>query len=188
MADEIDEAAARVGSTARAEDREEGIDRAKAILAQLVDATRSAVEAMLDDQKQRAAKQVDGIAEAVRCAAQCFERSDSRAIARYADRAADQIEDFSLLIRDRRWSEIAADAEDFARRRPLLFILGATAAGFLAGRLLSVPAARQRPQRDETGEANDITAVVSHLAAQPVGGDGRDAGYDAEISGGPEAR
>ena len=45
MADEIDEAAART------EDRGEGIDRAKAILTEFVDATRSAIEAMLDDRK-----------------------------------------------------------------------------------------------------------------------------------------
>jgi hypothetical protein len=170
MADEIDEAAAR------AEDRGEGIDRAKAILTEFVEATRSAIEAMLDDRKHRAAQQVGGFAEAVRCAAQCFERSDSRAIAGYADRAANQLDQLSHLIRERHWSEIVADAEDLARHRPTLFIIGATAIGFLAGRLLSVPTDRPRPDKTGTGpdlsphrgETDEITAAVSKLVAEPA--------------------
>jgi hypothetical protein len=170
MSDGIDEAAAR------AEDRGEGIDRAKAILTEFVDATRSAIEGMLDDRKDRVAQQMGGIAEAVRCAAQCFERSDSRTIAGYADRAANQIDQLSHLIRDRHWSEIVADAEDLARRRPTLFIISATAIGFLAGRLLSVPTDRPRPNKTRTGpdlsphrgETDEITAAVSKLVTEPA--------------------
>jgi len=173
MVDKIDEAAVQRGLAARAEDREHGIDRAKTILTELVDATRTAAETMLDDRKQRAAEQVNVIAEAVRCAAQCFERSDSRAVARYAHRAADQFEDLALRTRNRHWSEIVGDVEDLARRRPTLFMLGATVAGFLAGRLLSLSADRPRtPSRDELegsdlsphrGETDEITAAVSRL-------------------------
>jgi ElaB/YqjD/DUF883 family membrane-anchored ribosome-binding protein len=163
----------------------------------LLDAARSAAETMLDDQKQRTAGRVAGIAEAVRCAAQSLERSDSRAIARWADQAASRIEDFSCLIRERRWSEIAADTENFARRQPMLFVLGAAVTGFLAGRLLSVPADRRQPKRNiqqtsdlspHRGETDEITAAVSKLATQPTVGDGKVAGNGAEILAGPGTR
>jgi hypothetical protein len=171
MADNLDEAAVR------AEDREERSDRARAILSEFADATLTVTEAMLDDGKQRAAQRVDAVAEGLRSAAQGFARADSQAMARYTQLAADQIEDLALQLRNRRWSEIVAEAEDLARRRPTLFMLGATVAGFLAGRLLSLPIDRQRPPPGDVeksadlsphrGETDEITAAVSQLT-QPT--------------------
>ncbi|HMD65942.1 MAG TPA: hypothetical protein VKG22_04745 [Stellaceae bacterium] len=185
MAGGIGEPAGQFGPAARADGGEPGLERAKTILTEVLDATRSAVEALLDEQKQQAAERVKGIAVAVRCAAQSLERSDSRAIARYAERAADQIEGFSLLIRERRWGEIVADTGNFARRRPSLFLLGAAAAGYLAGRLLSVPTDRQRPGTiprgfdlsPHRGETDEITAAIATATAQPASGNGKIAGY-----------
>ena len=133
----------------------------------------------------------------MRCAAQSLDRSENPAIARYADQAADRIEDFSGLIRERRWSEIVADTEDLARRQPTLFVLGAAAVGFLAGRLLAVPTDRRRSQEDipqtldlapHRGETDEITAAVSKLATQPTGSAGKLAGNGAELGDRPESR
>ena len=194
MAGGMGEPAGQFGSAARADGGEPAIERAKTILTELLEATRSTAEALLDEQKQRAAERVKGIAEAVRCAAQSLERSDSRAIARYAERAADRIEDFSLLMCERRWGEIVADTGNFARRRPTLFLLGAAAAGFLAGRLLSVPTDHQRPGTmprgsdlsPHRGETDEITAAIAKATAQPASGDDNIAGYG--VSAGPETR
>jgi hypothetical protein len=194
MAGGMGEPAGQFGSAARADGGEPAIERAKTILTDLLDATRSTAEALLDEQKQRAAEWVKGIAEAVRCAAQSLERSESRAIARSAERAADQIDDCSVLIRDWRWGEIVADTGNFARRRPTLFLLGATAAGFLAGRLLWVPTDRQRPGTmppdsdlsPHRGETDEITAAIAKATAQPSSGDGNIAGYG--VSAGQETR
>jgi ElaB/YqjD/DUF883 family membrane-anchored ribosome-binding protein len=196
MADQGEDVTGRAGSSAPAAGGEQSFERARTILAELVDAVRSVAEAMLDDQKQQAAERVAGIAEAVRSAAQSLDRSEHGSIARYADGAADQVDHVSQLIRDRHWSEIVADTEDFAQRRPMLFALGATAAGFLAGRLLSVPSGRQQrgtmPQAADLsphrGETDEITAAVSKLATQPSGGDAEASGHDAEFAAGPETR
>ena len=137
------------------------------------------------------------MAEAVRCAAQSLDRSENRAIARYADQAADRIGDFSGLIRERQWSEIVADTEDLARRQPTLFVLGAAAIGFLAGRLLAVPTDRRKREKNTVppaelaphrGETDEITAAVSKLATQPTGGAGKVAGYGAELDERSESR
>ena len=196
MADKVEEVARGGEAAAYREREEQGSERAKTILSELLDAARSAAETILDDQKQRTAERVSGMAEAVRCAAQSLDRSENRAIARYADQAADRIGDFSGLIRERQWSEIVADTEDLARRQPTLFVLGAAAVGFLAGRLLAVPTDRRRSKKDlpqtldlapHRGETDEITAAVSKLATQPTGGAGKAAGYGAGLSERPES-
>ena len=197
MADKVDELGTGGGAAAYRDGSEQSFQRAKTILSELLDATRSAAERILDDQKQRTAERISGTAEAVRCAAQSLDRSENPAIARYADQAADRIEDFSSLIRERQWSEIVADMEDLARRQPTLFALGAAALGFLAGRLLAVPTDRRRSQKDipqtpdlgpHRGETDEITAAVSKLATQPTGGAGTAAGYGAEADNRSETR
>ncbi len=197
MADKVEEAARSGEAAAYREREEQGFERAKTILSELLDATRSAAETILDDQKLRTAERVSGMAEAVRCAAQSLDRSENPAIARYADQAADRIEDFSGLIRERQWSEIVTDTEDLARHQPTLFILGAAAIGFLAGRLLAVPTDRLRSQKDipqtldlapHRGETDEITAAVSKLATQKTGGAGKLAGDRAELDEPSESR
>jgi len=195
MADKVEEVARGGEAAAYREREEQGSERAKTILSELLDAARSAAETILEDQKQRTAERVSGMAEAVRCAAQSLDRSENPAIARYADQAADRIEDFSRLIRERQWSEIVADTEDLARRQPTLFALGAAAIGFLAGRLLAVPTDRRRSKKDlpqnlapHRGETDEITAAVSNLTTQPTGGAGKLAGYGAELDERSESR
>ena len=186
MTDKIDEAIGRASMPARAGETKGSIDRVTTIFSDLVEATRFATEHMLGEQKRRAAKRMAGIAEAMRSAAHSLERSEGDSIAVYANRAADQIDQLVQPIRDREWSEILADTEDFAKQRPVLFLLGATAIGFLAARLLWVPSERQpheamsrrtdfAPDRGETvpvtdfsphrGETDPITAAVSKQAA-----------------------
>src|SRR5712671_4596284 len=197
MADKIEDGTSGGEAAAYREREEHSFERAKTILSELLDATWSAAETILEDQKQRTAERVSGMAEAVRCAAQSLDRSENRAIARYADQAADRIEDLSGLIRDRQWSEIVADTEDLARRQPTLFALGAAAIGFLAGRLLAVPTDRRRPKKDtpqtldlapHRGETDEITAAVSKLATQPTGGAGKLASYGGELDERSESR
>src|SRR5882724_5038066 len=196
MADKVEEVARGGEAAAYREREEQGSERAKTILSELLDATRSTAQTILDDQKHRTAEQISGMAEAVRCAAQSLDRSENPAIARYADQAADRIGDFSRLIRERQWSEIVADTEDLARRQPTLFVLGAAAIGFLAGRLLAVPTDRRQPEKStpqpldlspHRGETDEITAAVSKLATQPTGG-GKVAGYSAELDDRSDSR
>jgi hypothetical protein len=197
MADKVEEVARGGEGAAYREREEQSFERAKTILSELLDAARSAAETILEDQKQRTAERVSGMAEAVRCAAQSLDRPENRAIARYADQVADRIEDLSGLIRERPWSEIVADTEDLARRQPTLFALGAAAMGFLAGRLLAVPTDRRRSKKaipptldlgPHRGETDEITAAVSKLATQPTGGGGKVAGYGAELDDRSERR
>ena len=139
--------AERTDSTAGDGDPAPGVERAKAILAELAEAACSAALSAVTQQKQRGARQVGGIAEAVRAAARSLDRSDSPLAAGYAEQAADRIEEFSRSLGEYSWQDIVGEVETVARRRPALFVAAAVAAGFLTGRLLSLPAPRTRTQR-----------------------------------------
>jgi hypothetical protein len=132
--------AERTDSTIGAGDSRPSRQRAKAILGELVDAALSAALSGVSQHKERHAQQVGALAEAARAAARSLECSQSPMAARYADRTADQIDEFSRLLRESSWVDLLGDVETTARRHPSLFVVGAAAAGFLAGRFLSVAA------------------------------------------------
>ena len=142
--------------------------RAKAILAELADAAMSAALSAVSQHKERHAQQVGALAEAARAAARSLESSQSPVAARYADRTADQIDEFSRSLRESSWVDLLGDVEATARRHPSLFVVGAVAAGFLAGRFLSVAApseeARPAPAMGAPSPDEAIAAAVSSAA------------------------
>jgi hypothetical protein len=178
MADGVGTVEERDGSPEHAGDDPARFERAGAILGEVIEATRSAAEALLDEQKRRAAAQVKGIGEAVRSAAQSLERSPAPALADYADRAASQIEQFSGFIGDRSWSEIVAETRYFARRQPWLFLFAATAAGFFIGRVLTASTNRRADDR-ELYSAREASEEVTAAVAS---GDGKLAGQHADVT------
>jgi len=98
---------------------------------------RDAAEELLLEQKERAAVAVHSLAEALRQAADTFEREESRVAARYIDQAAAQIDRLSETMHRQSLQDMLASAEDIARRQPALFLTGAVAIGFVVGRVLS---------------------------------------------------
>jgi ElaB/YqjD/DUF883 family membrane-anchored ribosome-binding protein len=153
-------------------------ERETSVVAEFVDAARSAAESMLEEQRQQVAEKVSGIAEALRSAANSLEQSQNRALAGYVDQAADQVASIYRTVRERHWNEIVADTEDFARRQPTLFVLGAVATGFLVGRFLwgggrhrrgGAEASRSETTRQvvaavSSGSGTDAGEVVDHVA------------------------
>jgi len=184
------EAAEQIHSTAN-----RGGEGASDIVREFVDAARSAAESLLEEQRQRAAERVSSIAKALRSAASSLDHSQNRAIARYVDQAADQIEHVSRAMRERRWNELVAETEDFARRQPTLFVLAAVATGFLAGRLLWTPTGGLPQESDPTRQGTNLgqspgetVAVTAAVSSGSGTGTGEKAGYGAETSGAMKAQ
>jgi len=107
----------------------------------IVDALGTRAEEIVGEQKARAASEIGSLAAMLRNAAQCVEQGERGTISDYAERAAGEIDRFADRLRSSSWRVIAADAEDFARRSPALFMTCSALAGFLLGRLLAPPAA-----------------------------------------------
>ena len=126
------------------------------LLGELADAAWAATEAMLDAHKRLAADEVASVADAVRRTGQSVDQTESRIIAQYADRAATRVAATAAAMRERRWGELAADLEEFARRRPAWFVLGALAGGFAVSRLLMAAAERERRRGYVAGEGGGL--------------------------------
>ena len=102
----------------------------------VMDRVREGATSQLSNQKDRAMDGLGSLAHAVRQSTQPLRDNQQDTVAQYVERAADQIEQFSVRLRERDVSELLQDAQQFARRRPLMFIGAAFACGVVAVRFL----------------------------------------------------
>lgn len=155
-------------SRADAPGLERGWQRARTMLDEFIDAARIAGLSIAEDERRRAAGQIAGFAAAARAAAQALGGSNSVRSARCAARTADTIDGFADAVRHRRWNDILADAESFARREPRLFMLGAAALGYIAGRML-VSSTEAEPGRMAQEAASRQTETVTAAVSSSTG-------------------
>jgi len=147
-------------------------DYSGSVVTEFLDAARSAAESLLEEQKRQVADRAAGIAKALRSAAQPLDESQSRVVARYLDEAATQVDEFSRTMRERHWGGLVADTEDFARRQPTWFVLGAVATGFVLGRLFwASTGGRQDAARSSRSSesARTVAAAVSSGSGTAAG-------------------
>jgi len=149
------------------------------VVTEFLDAARSAAESLLEEQKRQIADRISGIARALRSAAQPLDESQSRVIARYLEEGAAQIDSLSRRMHERHWGELVADTEDFARRQPAWFALGAVATGFVIGRLLWTSTGGRRHDAARSSWSGEPTRTVRAAVSS---GSGTAAG---ELSGNP---
>ena len=107
----------------------------------LLDGMKQKVTSRVDEQKNRAADGLGGIADVIRTAGNEL-RGDNEALASYVDMASDQMRRFADQIRQRGVADMMDDVGQFARRRPALFIGGAFLVGLGIARFLKSSADR----------------------------------------------
>lgn len=104
---------------------------------------RDEVEEIVGRQRARAADRLGHVAQALREAGlRLNEGEQGSDVGGYADRAAGQVERLCTYLRDTDLRGLLRDTEDFARRRPALFLGGTFLAGLALARFLksSAPA------------------------------------------------
>jgi hypothetical protein len=104
---------------------------------------KESAAAQFSSQKERATEGLGSIATAVRQSSQPLRDNKQDMIAEYVEKAADQLEQFSTRLRERDVKDLVNDAQQFARRRPALFVGAAFVAGVAAARFLKSSADRQ---------------------------------------------
>ncbi len=97
---------------------------------------RGKIESMISERKNKAAEQIGTVSNAFRSVSQQLRDQKQEAIARYADKAAANVDLFSGYLQQHDAQQIMNEAENFVRRRPGWMIGGALAAGFLMARFL----------------------------------------------------
>lgn len=88
----------------------------------------------ISNQKGRAAESLGSVAQAFRKAGEQLREGDQGMVANYADRAAEGVQQFSSYLREHNIEDLVKDTEEMARRRPLAFMGGAFALGFVLAR------------------------------------------------------
>jgi hypothetical protein len=166
MADRIESSSHTMGQQDAAEKSRPPTGERSAV-AELVDAAQSAAESLLQEQKQRIADRVSGMAEALEGAAHALNQSKNQVIGQYIQEAGQQVRTVSVTLQKPRWNELIADVEDLARRQPIWFVLAGMTAGFMVGRLLWTAASAPSHGTNATGErfrretTRDVTAAIS---------------------------
>ena len=174
MADRNDASSSMTAPTGRVHPAA-GMDRENggSVVTEFLDAARSAAESLLEEQKRQIADRISGMARALQSAAQPLHESQSHVIGGYLEEAATQVDSFSRMMRERYWGELVADTEDFARRQPTWFVLGAIATGFVVGRLLWASAGGRRHDAARSSRSSEpartVTAAVSSGSGAAAG-------------------
>jgi YHS domain-containing protein len=97
---------------------------------------RSRIESMISDRKGKYAESIGTVSNAFRTASQKLREQQQDAMAQYADKAAESVDRFSGYLRQHDAKAIIEEAEEFMRRRPVLVMGSAIAAGILVARFL----------------------------------------------------
>jgi hypothetical protein len=103
----------------------------------------------LEGQKSTAVEGLGTVARAIRGTGDQLRDQEQGGIARYVDRAADQLEQFAGYLSGHNLRELVRDAEQFARREPALFLGGAFTLGLFAARFLKSSGQATRPAATE---------------------------------------
>lgn len=108
------------------------------------------------DQKELAAGQIHGVADAISKVADELDNSDQGTVARYARDLASGISSMGKTIEDRDVDDLLGMAQDFGRKQPVAFLGAAALAGFVASRFAMASA-----QRRDTKPASPSSAGTS---------------------------
>ena len=109
--------------------------------ASLLGGIQQRVTSRVDEQKNRAADGLGGIADVFRNAGNEL-RNENETLAGYVDMASDQLKRFADNIRQRGVADMMDDVNRFARRNPAMFIGGAFLIGFGIARFMKASADR----------------------------------------------
>ena len=121
------------------------------------------VTSRVDEQKNRAADGLGGIANVIRNAGNEL-RTENEALAAYVDQASDQLRRFADQIRQKGVADMMDDVHNFARRRPALFIGGAFLVGLGIARFLKSSAERDMYSSDPNAAFSDVDPMSTQTA------------------------
>lgn len=119
------------------------------------------VTSKVDEQKNRAADGLGGIADVFRNASSEL-RMENETVAQYVEMASDQLRRFADNIRQRGVADMLDDVSGFARQRPTMFIGGAFLVGIGVARFLKASA-----ERESLREYGDNFSSVDPMTAGP---------------------
>jgi hypothetical protein len=104
--------------------------------AELTEQVKQQAGEKIDAQKSQAAERLGGVASALRETGRTLHEREDDTVAQYVDSLAGQVEKASTYLKEMNISDMAREIQNFAQRKPEMFLLTSLAAGFLLGRFL----------------------------------------------------
>jgi hypothetical protein len=139
------EAGSQVAATAT-EQAKEVVSETQRQAKDLLDQGRTQVKEQVVTQQQKAGQSLSSLAQELRGLADGTSSGAPGPARDLLQQASSSVEQFASMLQNREPGDLLDDIRSFARRKPGLFLLGAAAAGVLAGRLTSgVKAAHSDP-------------------------------------------
>ena len=130
------------------------VDQAQEKTGQVLDQARQQTTTLLEGQKERAVDSLDTVVHAAHETSQQLRQQGQDTAANYTDQAAQRLERLASYLRSHDVDELVDQAEDFARRKPQLFLVGGVTLGLLAARFFKSSA------RHRTGQPNAGAALA----------------------------
>lgn len=154
--------------------------RARAAAADVQHAVREQAESLrrdaqarstefLEDKKMYAAGELSDVAQALRYGADSLRQQQHDQAGRYVNLAADSLEQFAGVLRQRDVGRLARDAGELARRQPGVFLGGAVAAGFLLSRFMKASSTRLHDEPDSYAHPDERPSTPQATYTDPVG-------------------
>lgn len=142
--------------------------KAQGKVSEVADTAKDETIDRLSRQKTNASGALDDVSDALHETSRSFRDHERDAFARYADSAADQVDQLNAAIRDRTVGEMLDEAQRFARRDPALFLGGAFLVGVLGARFLKASSPEERGKHNgRTSEGG--TATVRRPKPSSIG-------------------
>lgn len=153
--------------------KDEAAQQAHSVAQTAADETRHAasdvaneVKNQISEQKRRLTTAIRGVSDELDQTAQ----SSHGTVASIAGEAASRTRQLSDWIDTHEPRDVLAEVEDFARHRPVIFILGAATLGFLVGRVTRSAVSSARNSDGETIDLREATPPAVPMEPGPVVG------------------
>src|SRR5215212_4437018 len=128
----------------------------------------SQVKDQVDSQQQKAGQSLTSLAQELRSLANGTSQGAPGPARDLLEQASSSVENFASMLQNREPAQLLDDVRSFARRKPGLFLLGAAAAGVLAGRLTSgVKAAHSDSGSSGNGTAGLAGTTTNYVDPMP---------------------
>ena len=138
-------------------------DQTKQAAQQVTDQTKQAAKSQLAARKDQTANGLHVVSSAVRDMGDKLRQNDQTAsYAQFADQAANQVQRMAGSLRNHDVRDIADDAEDWARRDPMLALGGAFVLGLLAARFLKSSGMQRRSSNTNTQQYRGYTPTYRY--------------------------
>jgi len=130
---------------------------------------RTQVKGQVVSQQQKAGQSLSSLAQELRALADGTSQGAPGPARDLLQQASSSVENFASMLQNREPADLLDEVRSFARRKPGLFLLGAAAAGVLAGRLTSgVKAAHSSSSPSGTGSAGYGTTTTNYVDPAPA--------------------